>query len=449
MLTTNTKFNFSLGDLLLTVPEVFFGAVSAHKNQMMKLMNRLLLVLAILGVANFAAAQIRPDLAPLEENPDTSNFEVYSQKNGNLRRATLMGIGKYVLENLSLSYDSNNNRIVISEFGTASDTITLENVDITASLSSDDTLSINDTDIYLGGYDNSLTFDSGTKTLFLERRGPNNSVSLASLTPSLSLSGTTLSYGNTDISLSAFNQTLSLNSSTDILSISNASGGGASTVDLSEYQNLSAVSTVSYFGGDGTSGSPLELNDASVPVSKLGTISTSRLLGRYSSGTGGVQPIIIGSGLNLSASGELSASSGDSEREELICDDVDECVLVRYVGSVAPTVTFGAGAVSITVPNGTIIKSFSLYDSDGSNYSNIPGDITFNLVFGGYTSTSDPSWGILPIPAVTIIETSNGVQIPASGSGYQTIFDTPNSAFVSFRITGFSSIGGALVLARF
>lgn len=415
---------------------------------MMKLMNRLLLVLIVLGMANFAAAQIRPDLAPLEENPDTSNFEVYSQKNGNLRRATLMGIGKYVLENLSLSYDSNNNRIVISEFGTASDTITLENVDITASLSSDDTLSINDTDIYLGGYDNSLTFDNLTNTLFLDRRGANNSVSLASLTPSLSLSGTTLSYGSTDISLSAFNQILSLNSSTDILSISNASGGGSSTVNLSEYQNLSAVSTVSYFGGDGTSGSPLELNDASVPVSKLGTISTARLLGRYSSGTGGVQPIVIGSGLNLSASGELSASSGDSEIEELICDDVDECILVRYVGSVAPTVNFVGGGLTIIVSSGTILKSFSLYDETGNNYSNIAGDISFRVLFEAF-SGSPLGFGRLPIPAVTIIETSNGVQLPASGSGYQTIHDAPNSNLIEFRITGFSSIGGALVLARF
>lgn len=429
------------------MPEVFFGAVSAHKNQMMKFMNRLLLVLIVLGMANFAAAQIRPDLAPLEENPDTSNFEVYSQKNGNLRRATLMGIGKYVLENLSLSYDSNNNQIVISEFGTASDTITLENVDITASLSSDDTLSINDTDIYLGSYDNSLTFDSGTKTLFLDRRGTNNFVSLASLTPSLSLSGTTLSYGSTDISLSAFNQTLSLNSSTDILSISNASGGGgASTVDLSEYQNLSAVSTVSYFGGDGTSGSPLELNDASVPVSKLGTISTARLLGRYSSGTGGVQPIIIGSGLNLSASGELSATGGSTETVAEISNGA-QIMVVRYVGVAAPVLAGSSGSYEVTVPSGTVLKSFRLHDPTGSTYTDGSGNIDLVFTWTGVSFNTGYTDGLLP--DISLVTTSNGNQLINADSGYQISHSAPAAGATTTTITGINSLSAWMIIGTF
>lgn len=413
---------------------------------MMKLMNRLLLVLAILGVANFAVAQIRPDLAPLEENPDTSNFEVYSQKNGNLRRATLMGIGKYVLENLSLSYDSNNNRIVISEFGTASDTLTLENVDITASLSSDDTLSINDTDIYLGGYDNSLTFDSGTKTLLLDRRGANNSVSLASLTPSLSLSGTTLSYGNTDISLSAFNQTLSLNSSTDILSISNASGGGASTVDLSEYQNLSAVSTVSYFGGDGTSGSPLELNDASVPVSKLGTISTARLLGRYSSGTGGVQPIVIGSGLNLSSGGTLSATGGSTETVAEISNG-GQVMVVRYVGVSAPVLSGSSGSYEVTVPSGTVLKSFRLHDPTGSTYTDGSGNIDLVFTWTGVSFNTGYTDGLLP--DISLVTTSNGNQLINADSGYQISHSTPAAGATTTTITGINSLSAWMIMGTF
>lgn len=413
---------------------------------MMKLMNRLLLVLIVLGMANFAAAQIRPDLAPLEENPDTSNFEVYSQKNGNLRRATLMGIGKYVLENLSLSYDNNNNRIVISEFGTASDTITLENVDITASLSSDDTLSINDTDIYLGGYDNSLTFDNLTNTLFLDRRGANNSVSLASLTPSLSLSGTTLSYGSTDISLSAFNQTLSLNSSTDILSISNASGGGASTVDLSEYQNLSAVSTVSYFGGDGTSGSPLELNDASVPVSKLGTISTNRLLGRYSSGTGGVQAITVGSGLNLSSGGILSTTGATTETVAEISNGA-QIMVVRYVGVAAPVLSGSSGSYEVTVPSGTVLKSFRLHDPTGSTYTDGSGNIDLVFTWTGVSFNTGYSDGLLP--DISLVTTSNGNQLINADSGYQISHSAPAAGATTTTITGINSLSAWMIIGTF
>lgn len=412
----------------------------------MKLMNRLLLVLIVLGMANFAAAQIRPDLAPLEENPDTSNFEVYSQKNGNLRRATLMGIGKYVLENLSLSYDNNNNRIVISEFGTASDTITLENVDITASLSSDDTLSINDTDIYLGGYDNSLTFDNLTNTLFLDRRGANNSVSLASLTPSLSLSGTTLSYGSTDISLSAFNQTLSLNSSTDILSISNASGGGASTVDLSEYQNLSAVSTVSYFGGDGTSGSPLELNDASVPVSKLGTISTNRLLGRYSSGTGGVQAITVGSGLNLSSGGILSTTGATTETVAEISNGA-QIMVVRYVGVAAPVLSGSSGSYEVTVPSGTVLKSFRLHDPTGSTYTDGSGNIDLVFTWTGVSFNTGYSDGLLP--DISLVTTSNGNQLINADSGYQISHSAPAAGATTTTITGINSLSAWMIIGTF
>lgn len=90
---------------------------------------KILLSAAILAflLPNFAASQIRPDFAPLEEDPDTSNFEVYSQKDGNLRRGTLLGIGKYILGNLEFTYDSNNNLIVVSHFGEVDDTITLSN----------------------------------------------------------------------------------------------------------------------------------------------------------------------------------------------------------------------------------------------------------------------------------------------------------------------------------
>lgn len=47
------------------------------------------------------SGQVRPDQFPLESNPNNSNFEVYSQKGGVNKRASLLSIRNYVLQGLN------------------------------------------------------------------------------------------------------------------------------------------------------------------------------------------------------------------------------------------------------------------------------------------------------------------------------------------------------------
>jgi len=58
-------------------------------------MRQLLLILCICVSAVSALAQVRPDFFPEEVNPNNANFELYSQKNGVNRRASLANLRKY------------------------------------------------------------------------------------------------------------------------------------------------------------------------------------------------------------------------------------------------------------------------------------------------------------------------------------------------------------------
>lgn len=49
------------------------------------------------------AGQVRPDQFPEELNPTNSNFEVYSQKNGNVRKASLVNLKKYFTPEIELT----------------------------------------------------------------------------------------------------------------------------------------------------------------------------------------------------------------------------------------------------------------------------------------------------------------------------------------------------------
>lgn len=66
-------------------------------------MKRVILCLCILWMmlgSLYCQKTIRPNTFPLEPNPNNDNFEVYSQKNGVNRRATLKAIRKYILDSL-------------------------------------------------------------------------------------------------------------------------------------------------------------------------------------------------------------------------------------------------------------------------------------------------------------------------------------------------------------
>lgn len=60
-----------------------------------------LLLFCIGWVAQGQIGTVRPDQFPLEPNPNNTNFEVYSQKNGVNRRATLNALRTYMLQGIS------------------------------------------------------------------------------------------------------------------------------------------------------------------------------------------------------------------------------------------------------------------------------------------------------------------------------------------------------------
>ena len=60
-----------------------------------KTMKARILLLFFLFSSVFAFAQRRPDQFTEETSPTNANFEVYSQKNGQVRRASLLNLKKY------------------------------------------------------------------------------------------------------------------------------------------------------------------------------------------------------------------------------------------------------------------------------------------------------------------------------------------------------------------
>ena len=183
-------------------------------------MKHLLLAIAFFSTSAIFA-QIRPDLFNLVENPDTSNFELYSQKGGTVGRTTLDRMGKYVLSNLTTTYTSPN--LILSYFGISDTT----EIGITTSSSfSNDTLYIGSSSYYLGSYDNTLSYDTATLQLTLTRKGTNSVVSLATLAPSVSYNTSTyqLGVGDATADLTTLRQTLTYNSGTRELTLSNSGG---------------------------------------------------------------------------------------------------------------------------------------------------------------------------------------------------------------------------------
>lgn len=351
----------------------------------------------ILVFANFAASQVRPDLSPVEPNPDTTNFEVYGQKNGNLRRATLAAIGKYVLDNLSFSYSSSTDLIISQKYGVNSDTI-----------------------------------------------------DLSSLVPDLSLTLETLSLGDDDVDLSPFNQTLSLDTGADILTLSDATGASPSTVSLASYDNLNSVSTESYFGGDGTSGSPLSINDNELAPGKIGPLTAQTLLGRAALTNGAAQEITVGSGLSLSSGGVLSATAGGDNIEVIFASGIYGFIM-RYSGATAPTVSGSAGAFTIDVPSGTVLKSFRLGHDGGTAPYDGNGDLTISVDWADaddyQINQSGPQYHFYP--DVTLIDLGSGNQLNNQGAGYQINHESTFTDDSILNLSGLNAIGFFMVICTF
>lgn len=61
----------------------------------------ILLLVMWAGTKMYGQTTIKPNTFPLEPNPNNDNFELYSQKNGVNRRATLLSIRDYLLKGIS------------------------------------------------------------------------------------------------------------------------------------------------------------------------------------------------------------------------------------------------------------------------------------------------------------------------------------------------------------
>lgn len=143
---------------------------------------------------------------------------------------------------------------------------------------------------------------------------------------------------------------------------------------------LQNTATISLTYVDGTPSITADINDGSVTFTKLQTISTQRLLGRSTAGTGAVEQLTIGSGLNLTG-GELTATGG------------------------AGTVT----SVAITTP-GFLTVSGSPITSSGTLALALANQTANTVLIGPTTGTSAPTFRLLvagDIPALTASKISD------------------------------------------
>jgi len=351
------------------------------------------------------SCQIRPDFVPIEENPDTSNFEVYGQKNGNLRRSPLDAVGSFVLENYSIQYDSSENRLRIVSFGTSVDTLNLTGTAGAPLLFSNDTLSANGTNVFLGDYNGVLSYDSSTYSLTITQGGKSSSVSLSNLIASVSFNSSNgfLTVGPDSVDLSYFTQAISYDTSTNVLSLSN--GGGSVIISGGSGSGLSSVTTESYFGGDGTAINPLSIDNSGLNFSKIQNVASNTVAGRYSSGVGQLEQITLGSDFEVSSAGVLSVSNNsaiDNFREVLdtsftssggdLPSSIMDALLSNYE-EVRLDITIESGASSnfiINLPNAfakSVYKNRTIsiyvtdlsssYDVQLNNVENVSGEIYF------------------------------------------------------------------------
>lgn len=158
------------------------------------------------------------------------------------------------------------------------------------------------------------------------------------------VSGDVLYFSRRDsissVSLAAYKQTLSVA----------VNGGGQTTVSISNGNTITLpaasvgdIEVEAPIEGTGSSSDPLGITDLGIATDKIADnavtygkiqqVTSGRLLGRYSAGSGTAQEITLGSGLALSIGGELSASGGGGGITALTGD-----VTASGTGSVAATI---------------------------------------------------------------------------------------------------------------
>ena len=176
----------------------------------------------------------------------------------------------------------------------------------------------------------------------------------------------------------------------------------------------------------------------SVLLGSIQDIGTSKLLGRYTSGTGVVEQITIGS--DFSTAGGTLALSGSSAylpKKTTLTLASSGVFTVRYFGASAPVISGSAGLYTITVPSGSQPLSFSI--SGGASDLTAGGNISITTAWSDVgTSELNALW-----PAITIIErtTASNIQLNNQGTGYQITHPTVGTNTATTTITGVSGIG--------
>lgn len=236
------------------------------------------------------------------------------------------------------------------------------------------------------------------------------------------VSGDVLYFSRRDsissVSLAAYKQTLSVA----------VNGGGQTTVSISGGNTITLpaasvgdIEVEAPIEGTGSSSDPLGITDLGIATGKIADnavtygkiqqVTSSRLLGRYSAGSGTAQEITLGSGLSLSIGGELSASGGGGGGITALTGDVT----AAGSGSVAATIANDA-VTSAKILDQAVTLPKLLRSTVISN-----GSITA-AVFKGNGTTALPSFDsvLTYLPSTAISDgVSNGFYKTANSQGYQ------------------------------
>jgi hypothetical protein len=231
---------------------------------------------------------------------------------------------------------------------------------------------------------------SGTVTnfIFTNQNGFTGTVTTSTSTPTLTLStslngllrgnGTALVTGQANLATEVTGVLPIANGGTGVSN--NATGfsvfaGPPSGLD-------GAPSFRSLVTGDIPSLDMSKITTGNLSVNRIGNIATNRLLGRYSNGSGVVEEITIGTGLNLSSTGELTVSGGGGAvssvfgRSGAVVAQAGDYTFAQ-IGS-TPTTLAGYG-ITDAIRNGTSVQSGANFNISGN------GTIGNNLTVTGTT----------------------------------------------------------------
>jgi hypothetical protein len=219
--------------------------------------------------------------------------------------------------------------------------------------------------------------------------------------------------------------------------------------------DLSGVGSVS-LGGTAT----LNINAGAVTYGKIQNIPTQTLLGRYNIGTGQVQSVTVGAGLNLDPiTGILSGTGGSGNLDTVKAGALSPLFGTTVVSSAntaqilfsfinaAPNSVFGNPNGTATAPSYfTPSLTSSLFANEGSNLSYLQGNASGNLTFSAVNLNGGVS-GILPIAnggtsASTRNNAINNLLPPQTGdSTFYLATDGTNAFWKSSRKTVYARNG--------